>query len=733
MDALLAQQITDLVGYWREREAQFKAWLGGTATGGPNNDGRYPLSDAEGVESLVDCPAKLAATVGGPAALSEAAKVAALAAATQATNAASQATADKNTTNSNVLAITDLKNLVLAYRDRVLQAESYVEADRAAVEADRIATQSASSSAVQAAIDADADRIAADTARVDAQTARNQAQTALAACQAIQAAINPSAYAPAVHTHTIANVTGLQTALDSKLNTSLFTWTDLPGKPSTFTPAAHSHVINDVTGLQTALDAKLNTTTFTWANLPGRPTTFTPAAHSHVINDVTGLQTALDGKSNNGHTHVINDVTGLQTALNAKANLADPTFSGNVNFNGANGNNVVITADGSIEIVRPAGGAYIDLKDSSAEDFDVRIQASGSGLNIGASALAVGGNAVWHAGTFNPATKLDTSAFTWSNLPGRPTTFTPSAHSHIISEVTGLQSALDNRVTNIVQLNSFRARINSGFYQANGVVTAAPTTANQWWHMLSNTHSNSGNFLALQLANGYGDNENVYWRSVATADLDGAGGAIPWRRFWSGQTNTWLTSTEGVGRLYFESSGASLYKSANYHEFRFSNDSWHSRFTPEGLHIRSWGGEGNAQIKFYRSDGTTLGWSNGVIWGSGSDDYGLWNPVIGQLLRINRATGRWDFNTYQGNIFNFYTRDGLLSIGPTNASFCDFVTDRGTFYFNKRLAIDGQSYRNGAGAIPHHEDTGNSSAVIRVRTAAPAAGDGANGDIWLVY
>lgn len=732
MDALLAQQITDLVGYWREREAQFKAWLGGTATGGPNNDGRYPLSDAEGVESLVDCPAKLAATVGGPAALSEAAKVAALAAATQATNAASQAAADKNTTNSNVLAITDLKNLVLAYRDRVLQAESYVEADRAAVESDRIATQAASASAIQAAADADADRTAADSARVDAQDARTQAQTALAACQSIQAAINPSAYAPASHTHTIANVTGLQTALDNKLNTSLFTWTDLPGKPSTFTPTDHSHVINDVTGLQTALDAKLNTTTFTWGNLPGRPTTFTPAVHSHVINDVTGLQTALDGKSNNGHTHVINDVTGLQTVLNAKANLADPTFSGNVNFNGSNGNIVIITADGSIEIVRPTGGAHIDFKDSSAEDFDVRIQASGSGLNIVAPALSVGGNAVWHAGTFSPSTKLDTSAFTWSNLPGRPTTFTPSAHSHIISEVTGLQSALDSLVNNIVHLTSFRARTNSGFYQATGVITAAPTSANQWWHMMSNTHSNSTNFFALQLANGYGDNENVYWRSVATGDLDGAGGSIPWRRFWSGQINTWLASTEGVERLYFESGGASLYKSANYHEFRLSNDSWHSRFTPEGLHIRSWSFEGNANIRYYDTAGGVMTWEEGVIF-DGTNDWGLWSTHLGQILRINRTTGRWDLQAFTGQIFNFQTRDGLLRMGAENTAYCHFYTDRNQFYFNKRIEIDGQSSRYLAGAIPNHEDVNNQSAVIRVRTSAPAAGDGANGDIWLVY
>jgi len=73
------------------------------------------------------------------------------------------------------------------------------------------------------------------------------------------------------HTHSIANVTGLQTALDAKLETSNFTYANLTGKPSTFAPSAHNHAISEVTGLQTALDAKLETANFTYANLTGTP------------------------------------------------------------------------------------------------------------------------------------------------------------------------------------------------------------------------------------------------------------------------------------------------------------------------------------------------------------------------------------------------------------------------------------------------------------------------------
>ena len=82
-----------------------------------------------------------------------------------------------------------------------------------------------------------------------------------------------SAFAAAVHTHVIGDVTGLQTALDGKAAT------------------VHTHAIGDVTGLQTALDGKAAT------------------VHTHAIGDVTGLQTALDGKAATVHTHAASDIT----------------------------------------------------------------------------------------------------------------------------------------------------------------------------------------------------------------------------------------------------------------------------------------------------------------------------------------------------------------------------------------------------------------------------------------
>ncbi|GAA4880543.1 hypothetical protein GCM10023310_70940 [Paenibacillus vulneris] len=55
-------------------------------------------------------------------------------------------------------------------------------------------------------------------------------------------------------------------------------WAGITGKPTTFTPATHTHSIADVTNLQSTLNSKA------------------AAVHTHSITDVNGLQTALEGK-----------------------------------------------------------------------------------------------------------------------------------------------------------------------------------------------------------------------------------------------------------------------------------------------------------------------------------------------------------------------------------------------------------------------------------------------------
>ena len=128
--------------------------------------------------------------------------------------------------------------------------------------------------------------------------------------------------AAGTHTHTIAQVTNLQSTLNAKASQ-----TDLDALESVVAGKAdtgHVHTIANVTGLQAALDSKDEAieaakseaanqaaVVLAQAQLDARTYTDSVASgkadktHGHEIADVTGLQTALDGKANSSHgTHV---------------------------------------------------------------------------------------------------------------------------------------------------------------------------------------------------------------------------------------------------------------------------------------------------------------------------------------------------------------------------------------------------------------------------------------------
>jgi len=147
--------------------------------------------------------------------------------------------------------------------------------------------------------------------------------------------------ADTVHTHAIADVTDLQTALDGKSSTS-HTHTEYAdvshNHDGVYAPASHTHTVPEVSGLQTELNNKanrshLNAFSEIYASVDrtgsfdaGSGQTLSQAldgktdvGHGHDISAISNLQTALDTKADTSHTHSISAVSGLQNELDNRA------------------------------------------------------------------------------------------------------------------------------------------------------------------------------------------------------------------------------------------------------------------------------------------------------------------------------------------------------------------------------------------------------------------------------
>lgn len=145
--------------------------------------------------------------------------------------------------------------------------------------------------------------------------------------------------ADTAHTHTAAQISdsttvgrALLTAADaSAQRTALGLGTAATSASGDFAATNHSHTIANVTGLQSALDGKA------------------ASSHTHAIAEVTNLQTTLDGKAASTHSHAISDVTGLQTALDGKAASSHTHTAAQISDSTSAGRTLLTAADASAQ------------------------------------------------------------------------------------------------------------------------------------------------------------------------------------------------------------------------------------------------------------------------------------------------------------------------------------------------------------------------------------------------
>ena len=224
----------------------------------------------------------------------------------------------------------------------------------------------------------------------------NDNTTGLATTEHVKLAIANSGLATDDHLHEIADVTGLQAALDGKAVTGhqhvAADITDLAVLLAAKADTGHGHGIAEIAGLQTALDGKANSGHgHAVADIAGLQTTLdgkSNTGHGHAVADITGLQATLDSKAAAGHGHAIADITDLQASLDAKFAKVGGTVTGALSVKGAGGGVSLITSDtthtGYIELKRADGtrAAYMGYKLDGANPIHMIAEGDTTGFDF---------------------------------------------------------------------------------------------------------------------------------------------------------------------------------------------------------------------------------------------------------------------------------------------------------------------------------------------------------------
>lgn len=293
-------------------------------------------------------------------------------------------------------------------------------------------------------------------------------------------------YASSSHTHTIANVSNLQSTLDSKASVS----------------HTHSNATATASGFMSNTDkAKLDGVS-TGANQTIVDASFSATSTNPVQNKV--VKAALDAKASSSHTHTTSQVSGLDSALAGKAPTSHTHTIAQVT-------NLQSQLDSKVPVSR-----LINKKPLSA---DMTLTPA----DIGADAAGAATNALNSAKQYTDtvaAGKADKShSHAWSSITDKPSTFAPSSHSH-----TSL--AYGSRVDANTDWNTIPAGVHSVALTLCDASKHAPVGAYPYGTVI--VESDGSNINQIYVAHRDGEmwfrnrfsseNEFVNWQKVATSN-----------------------------------------------------------------------------------------------------------------------------------------------------------------------------------------------------------------------
>ena len=220
----------------------------------------------------------------------------------------------------------------------------------------------------------------------------------------------------------------------------------------------------------------------TWGNVSGKPSTFTPSSHTHNSIDIinlngTDLNTLKDNTFKSYYAKGGNTNTNKPSGVDA---------FGMISYRNADGYRVQ-------EIFGNNGAKYIRLYNGNTWGNWERVymtsyKPSKSDVGLGnVDNTADSAKSVKYATTAGSANSV-----AWDNVSGKPSTYTPSTHTHTIAQVTNLQSSLDGKaakshthaisdVSNLQStLSNVEDRMNGMHY--NSITIGGNNTANYPYH-----------------------------------------------------------------------------------------------------------------------------------------------------------------------------------------------------------------------------------------------------------
>lgn len=215
------------------------------------------------------------------------------------------------------------------------------------------------------------------------------------------------------HTHTIANVTGLQSALDGKAATSHGT-----------------HVSYSTTAPVMDGTASVGTASTVARSDHKHPTDTSRASQS----DLDALETVVSGKANSSHTHTIANITNLQSTLDGKASSSHThNYAGSSSVGGAATSANKVNSSITIQL---NGGS---TEGTNKFTFD---GSAAKSMNITPSGIGAAASSHTHDDRYYTESEIDSKVSTLNTaISGKAA----SSHTHSISNITNLQTTLDGK------------------------------------------------------------------------------------------------------------------------------------------------------------------------------------------------------------------------------------------------------------------------------------------------